>query len=63
MEDTDEIFALDEQNRMTEDDIRAAREAELRAESSHGGGVDYWAHDPRSHEWTYHVVVPRTHGS
>ena len=59
MEDTDEIFALDEQNRMTEDDIRAAREAELRAESSHGGGVDYWAHDPRSHEWTYHVVVPR----
>ena len=41
MEDLDEIFALDEQNRMTDDDIRAAREAELRAESSHGGGADY----------------------
>ena len=59
MEDIDEIFALDEQNRMTEDDIRAAREAELRAESSRIGGVDYWERDPRSHKWTYHVIVPR----
>ena len=40
LEDVDEIFALDEQHRMTDDEIRAAREAELRAESSHGGGVD-----------------------
>ena len=59
MEDIVEILALDEQHWMTEDDIRAAREAELRAESSHGGGVDYWEHDLKSHRWTYHVVVPR----
>ena len=59
MEDLDEIFALDEQHRMTDDDVRAAREAELCAESSHGGGADYWDYDPGSHKWTYHVVVPR----
>ena len=56
MEDLDEIFALDEQHRMTDDDVRAAK---LRAESSHGGGADYWEYDPGSHKWTYHVVVPR----
>ncbi|CAE7806513.1 JNK [Symbiodinium sp. CCMP2592] len=59
LEDIDEIFALDESTRMTDDDIRQAREAELRAESSHGGGVDYWEYDPSVHKWTYHVVVPR----
>ncbi|CAE7248022.1 JNK [Symbiodinium sp. CCMP2592] len=59
LEDIDEIFALDEPTRMTEEDVRRAREAELRAESSHGGGVDYWEYDPSSHKWTYHVVVPR----
>ncbi|CAE6971381.1 unnamed protein product, partial [Symbiodinium sp. CCMP2592] len=59
LEDIDEIFALDEPTRMTEEDVRRAREAELRAESSHGGGVDYWDYDPSSHKWTYHVVVPR----
>ncbi|CAE7775556.1 JNK [Symbiodinium sp. CCMP2592] len=46
LEDIDEIFALDEPTRMTEEDVRRAREAELRAESSHGGGVDYWEYDP-----------------
>ncbi|CAE6956816.1 JNK [Symbiodinium sp. CCMP2592] len=59
LEDNDEIFALDEPTRMTDDDIRQAREAELRAESSHGGVVDYWEYDPSMHKWTYHVVVPR----
>ncbi|CAE7620794.1 JNK, partial [Symbiodinium sp. CCMP2592] len=59
LEDIDEMFALDEPTRMTEEDVRRAREAELRAESSHGGGVDYWEYDPSSHKWTYHVVVPR----
>ncbi|CAE7248571.1 JNK [Symbiodinium sp. CCMP2592] len=37
LEDIDEIFALDEPTRMTDDDIQRAREAELRAESCHGG--------------------------
>ncbi|CAE7222918.1 GABBR2 [Symbiodinium sp. CCMP2592] len=59
LEDIDEIFALDESTRMTDDDIRQAREAELRAQSSHGGGVDYWEYDPSVHKWTYHVIVPR----
>ncbi|CAE7345631.1 unnamed protein product [Symbiodinium sp. CCMP2592] len=59
LEDIDEIFALDESTRMTDEDIRQAREAELRAESSHGGGADYWEYDPSAHKWTYHVVVPR----
>ncbi|CAE7251308.1 JNK [Symbiodinium sp. CCMP2592] len=59
LEDIDEIFALDESRRMTDEDIRQSREAELRAESSHGGGVDYWEYDPSAHRWTYHVVVPR----
>ncbi|CAE6962770.1 unnamed protein product [Symbiodinium sp. CCMP2592] len=59
LEDIDEIFALDESTRMTDEDIRQAREAELRAESSHGGGADYWEYDPSVHKWTYHVVVPR----
>ena len=59
IEDIDEIFALDEQKRMTDDEIRVAREAELRAESSHGGGADYWEYDPAKHIWAYHVVVPR----
>ncbi|CAE7248599.1 unnamed protein product [Symbiodinium sp. CCMP2592] len=59
LEDIDEIFALDESTRMTDEDIRQAREAELRAESSHGGGADYWEYDPSVHKWTYHAVVPR----
>ncbi|CAE7488465.1 unnamed protein product [Symbiodinium sp. CCMP2592] len=59
LEDIDEIFALDDSTRMTDEDIQRAREAELRVESSHGGGVDYWEHDPSTHKWTYHVVVPR----
>ena len=59
LEDLDEIFALDEQSRMTDEDIRLARKAELRAESSHGGGVDYWEYDPGTRKCTYHVFVPR----
>ena len=59
LEDIDEIFALDEQKRMSDDEIRIAREAALRAESSRGGGADYWEHDPAKHTWTYHVIVPR----
>ena len=57
--DETELFDFDQDRQLSDEELRKKRDAESHAESSHGGNVDFWDYDPKTHKWTYHVIVPR----
>ena len=57
IDDDRALFEFDAGRSMTEEEIAIARDAEARAEASHGGGADYWERKIDENKWIYHVIV------